>query len=226
MSLTEKELLNLKPEAKGYKRADGHGLYIEVLPSGGKSWRLKYRFGGKEKRITFGLYPVVSLKKAREEAFIARQLLSNGIDPGQAKKSIATALKVASSSSKTLKLVLDELLAVKIKRVSEKHLSDYKRSMEMHVLPFLGERDIADIKADEIIKLGQKTEEAGLYLAHRIIQRIGEVMEFAVTLGYREMNPVTKKTYLMLTQHVRTNNPAIDFCDMPEFLHDLSKYRG
>lgn len=226
MSLTDKELQALKPKEKSYKKADGHGLYIEVLPSGGKSWRLKYRIGGIEKRITLGLYPVVSLKKARDKAHEARGLLSDGVDPGQAKKDIAIVAKASSSTSKTFTVVLNELLAVKTKRVSEKHISDYKRSMEMHVLPCLGKKDITEIKASEIIELGQKTEDAGLYLAHRIIQRIGEVMDYAVTLGYREMNPVTKKTHTILTQHVRKNNPAIEFKYMPEFLHDLSKYRG
>ncbi len=86
IKLNDKAAAAARPRDKRYKLADGGGLYLEVYPSGAKSWRLKYRFGGVEKRLVFGLYPVVSLKQAREWAHDARKLLAAGLDPGAVKR--------------------------------------------------------------------------------------------------------------------------------------------
>lgn len=148
MSLTDRELQALKPRDKPYKMADGHGLYVEVLPSGGRSWRLKYRFCGKEKRLALGLYPTVSLKEARDKAHEARKLLSDGIDPSAAKKEIkqAQAVEAQAANVITFDFVVKELLVTKENRqVTARHLHDVKRSLERHVLPTFGNRDIKSI---------------------------------------------------------------------------------
>ena len=82
MALSDTSVRNAKPLEKPSRLFDGGGLYVEVSPSGGKLWRLKYRFGGKEKRLALGKYPDVSLKDARERRDAARKLLANEIDPG------------------------------------------------------------------------------------------------------------------------------------------------
>ena len=226
MKLNDKTVQAAKPTDKPYKLSDGGGLYLQVLKSGSKSWRLKYRAGGVEKRMTFGLYPDVTLKDARNYASDARRLLAGGVDPGQIKKDAAAAIKDAVRPVETFSKVMDELLAAKRNRASEKHCDDYRRSMELHVLPAFGGRDIKDIGALEIIALGKKTEDAGRYLAHRIIQRVGEVMDFAVATGRRDQNPVTKMTHATIAPSVRENNPAISLDELPDFLRDLAKYRG
>lgn len=86
MSLTDKVILNAAPAAKAKKLADGRGLYIEIAPSGSKLWRMKYRYGGKEKRLALGAYPQTSLKAAREKLGEARMLLATGVDPGEQRK--------------------------------------------------------------------------------------------------------------------------------------------
>src|SRR5258705_13662459 len=86
MSLTDTAIKRTRPDTKTLKLFDGGGLYLEVAPSGGKWWRWKYRSGGKEKRLSFGVYPDVSLKAAREKRDAARQQLAAGIDPGEARK--------------------------------------------------------------------------------------------------------------------------------------------
>lgn len=226
MKLGDKEIKAAKPKAKAYKLADGGGLYLEVLPTGSKSWRLKYRIGGIEKRMTFGLYPVVTLKDARDRAHEARKLLTNSVDPMQVKKDAVAAIRAAAAPIDTFEIVMDLLLVAKKMRASEKHVDDYRRSMEIHVLPTFGNRDIRGISAIEIIALGKKTEDAGRYQAHRIVQRIGEVMDFAVATGRREQNPVTKMTHTILAPHTRENFPAISMDELPESLRDLSRYRG
>ena len=80
MSLTASACKNARPKAKAYKRSDGGGLYLEVMPNGSRYWRLKYRFGGKEKRLAFGVYPETSLVEAREKREMARKLLTAGTD--------------------------------------------------------------------------------------------------------------------------------------------------
>ena len=86
MPLTDTAIKGFKPEDKPYKEFDGGGLYLEVAPKGGKWWRLKYRFGGKEKRISLGTYPPIGLKDARQRRDEAKELLAKGIDPGEQKK--------------------------------------------------------------------------------------------------------------------------------------------
>lgn len=86
MKLTDAAVRKTKPQAKPYKMADGGGMYLEVMPNGSRYWRMKYRYGGKEKRLAFGVYPDVPLIVARERREKARKLLANGGDPGAVKQ--------------------------------------------------------------------------------------------------------------------------------------------
>lgn len=91
MPLTDTEIRRTKPQSKPIRLFDGGGLYLEVAPSGGKWWRLKYRHSGKEKRLSLGVYPDVPLKKARQRRADARALLADGIDPGENRKAARAA---------------------------------------------------------------------------------------------------------------------------------------
>jgi hypothetical protein len=91
MPLTDVKIRNTKPTAKSFKLSDMGGLYLEIYPNGRKWWRLKYRFNGKEKRISFGVYPEVTLSNARDRRYKARKQLANGIDPSQDRKAQKTA---------------------------------------------------------------------------------------------------------------------------------------
>lgn len=86
MALTATDVKQAQPAEKPQKLFDGGGLYLFVTPEGGKYWRLKYRFGGKEKRLAFGVYPKVTLEAARERRDEARALLAEGVDPGEIRK--------------------------------------------------------------------------------------------------------------------------------------------
>src|SRR5690242_21540688 len=104
MPLTDTAIRSAKPRTKPFKLFDGGGLYLEVGPAGGKWWRWKYRYGGKEKRLSFGVYPDVSLKSAREKRDAARQQLAAGIDPGQARK----AGKLAQAGAESFEAIARE----------------------------------------------------------------------------------------------------------------------
>lgn len=224
--LNDKAVAAAKAGAKQVKISDGDGLALILKPNGTKLWWFRYRYGSKEKTLALGEYPLVSLKDARQRTQDARKLLSNGIDPMAKKKAVQNALKEAGKPIETFEKLLDELCAAKAKRASERHVQDYRRSMELHVLPKFGKRDINGITAVEIIGHAKKVETRGRYLAHRIVQRIGEVMDFAVATGRREQNPVTKMTHQTIAPHCRENNPAISEAELPQFLCDLDKYRG
>lgn len=224
--LNDKMIVAAKAGEKDYKLFDGDGLFLLVKTNESRLWRFKYRFGGKEKLLALGEYPLVTLKEARARTYEARKLLANGADPGQVKKDAKAAAVEAQKPVETFEKVLDELCEAKAKRASERHVQDYRRSMELHVLPKFGKRDIASVTAIEVIDLGKRVEASGKYLAHRIMQRIGEVMDFAVATGRREQNPVTKMTHSTIAPHARENNPAISMDELPEFLKDLAGYRG
>jgi hypothetical protein len=99
MTLTDAAARNAKSREKPYKLSDGHRLYLQIEPSGSKLWRLKYRFDEKEKRLSFGAYPAVTLARAREQQVEARRLLGTGIDPGEYKKQTRRAAVVAGANT-------------------------------------------------------------------------------------------------------------------------------
>ena len=100
--LTDSAIKVAKPKDKPYKLTDGQGLYLEVMPTGSKLWRLKYRHSGKEKRLALGAYPAVPLQNARKKRDEARELLSEGTDPGEQKKAAKVAQKVEGLTFETL----------------------------------------------------------------------------------------------------------------------------
>lgn len=99
MPLTDARIRNAKPSDKSVRLFDSGGLYLEVAPSGGKWWRLKYRFSGKEKRISLDIYPDVLLAAARKKRDEAREHLANGIDASEAKKASVRTIRLATSST-------------------------------------------------------------------------------------------------------------------------------
>ena len=96
--LTAREIDSAKPKDKPYKLADGAGLYLEVMPTGAKYWRMKYRFAGKEKRLAFGVYPEVRAPEARDKAKEARDMIRAGIDPSEAKKAVKREAAIANAN--------------------------------------------------------------------------------------------------------------------------------
>lgn len=136
MPLTDTALRNAKPSAKPVKLSDAGGLYIEIAPSGGKWWRLKYRFDGKEKRISLGVYPNVSLKEARERRDAARKLLANGVDPGQHRK--ATKASKIDDGANSFEVIAREWFNKFSPNWAESHSDKIIRRLERDVFPWLG----------------------------------------------------------------------------------------
>jgi integrase len=186
MPLTDVKVRTTKPNGKAFKLFDSGGLYLELGPAGGKYWRWKYRFAGKEKRLAFGVYPDVSLKAAREKRDKARQQLAAGIDPGEARK----AEKQAQAGAEAFEAVAREWHAKFSPSWVPSHRDRILRRLDNDVFPWVGKRPISDIRAPEVLALLRRIESRGaLETAHRAMQNCGQIFRYAVATGRAERDP-------------------------------------
>ena len=174
MALTDKMIKNAQPSDKTRKLFDGGGMYLEVAPSGGKWWRLKYRFGGKEKRLSLGIYPDISLKDARERRDAARKLLANDVDPSEHRKAAKSAK--AKLTGDSFEVIAREWYAKFSPGWADSHSTRIIRRLERDVFPWLGDKAIASISPPELLNIIRKIEQRGaLETAHRALRSCGQV---------------------------------------------------
>ncbi|WP_375249503.1 tyrosine-type recombinase/integrase [Sphingomonas sp.] len=194
MALTAAEVRNAKPGPTAYKLTDGGGLYLHVTTTGARSWRLKYRFGGKEKLLTFGLYPEVSLADARDRRDEARRLLRQGKDPvverAQAKR------KAQSEAAHTFKAIALEWHESEKARWSPHQAKLVLRALERDIFPKLGGIPIAAITPPDILA------------ALRIVEKRGAIETAKRIRGY-----VAGVFRRAKAEHLVTSNPAADIGD-------------
>jgi len=186
MALTDASIRRAAPRSKPYKRFDGRGLYLLVHPRGGKYWRFKYRFANKEKTLALGVYPDVSLKRAREKLQAARTLLADGIDPNEARRAARARLEAVHDH--TFEAVAREWLeAVHRKRVVPKHAERNRRRLERYLFPRLGRRPVAAVTAPELLASLRPIVDAGrCSTAHRVKHLAGQVFRYAIATGRAE----------------------------------------
>ncbi len=188
MPLTEIAVRKAKSGAKPARLFDGGGLYLEIAPSGGKWWRLKYRFAEKEKRLSLGVYPEVSLKAARAKRDDARRLLASGIDPSEQRQQSKSAL--VERAVKSFEAIAHEWFAKFSENWVDTHSSKIIRRLERDVFPWLGARPIDSITAVELLTALRRIESRGaLETAHRAMQNCGQVFRYAVATGRAERDP-------------------------------------
>lgn len=188
MPLTDTAIRNAKPSAKPAKLFDGGGLYLEISPAGGKWWRIKYRFDGKEKRLSLGVYPDVSLKDARERRDTARKLLANDVDPSENRKAQKAAKQDRAANS--FETVAREWYAKHAPNWVEHHGDRIIRRLERDCFPWIGGRPIADVTALEILAVVRRIENRGaLETAHRALSNIGQVFRYSVATGRASRDP-------------------------------------
>src|SRR4051794_29070337 len=143
MPLTDREIRNAKPDAKPYKLADSGGMYLEIAPSGGKWWRLKYRIGGKEKRLSLGVYPDVPLSDARERRDAARRIVAAGKGPSaERQRAKRDAEGIARN---TFEAVAREWYAKQSNVWVARHAADVLRRLESNLFTEIGHMPIASV---------------------------------------------------------------------------------
>jgi hypothetical protein len=186
--LTDAATKNAKPADKPRKLADEKGLYLLIAPTGGKLWRLKYHFDGKEKLLSLGAYPDVSLSQARERRDEARKLLANGADPGAARKAQKAAKleRVANSFEVVAREWFERWKTDK----AESHSSKVIARLEKDVFPWLGGTPVASVTAPMVLSVLRRIEGRGVIdTAHRAKEAISQVMRYAIATGRAERDP-------------------------------------
>ncbi len=182
MPLTDIKIRNVKPNKKPAKLFDGGGLFLLVTPSGGKWWRLKYRFGGREKLLSLGTYPEISLQEAREKRDQARKQLANDIDPGTNRKAVKAAQ--VDRDTNTFEVIAREWMDRQAASWAPSHADKIIRRLERDIFPWLGKRPIAEITAPELLKVLRRIEERGVVeTAHRALQNCGQIFRYAIATG-------------------------------------------
>ena len=195
--LSDKAVQAAQPQAKQYGISDGDGLTLIVKPSGSKVWWFRYRFAGKAKTLSIGIYPVVSLREARDRAFEAKRLLIDNLDPSAQKQAAKAALveqkaQQAQEAASMFEVVARDWFEKHRQSLGweENHASKILGRLENDIFPWLGKRSIAEITAPELLQVIRKIEARGaLETAHRALAECGRIFRYAVASGLAERDP-------------------------------------
>ncbi|MCL2473390.1 MAG: integrase arm-type DNA-binding domain-containing protein [Alphaproteobacteria bacterium] len=221
MKLTDKSCKAAKTKKKSYKLADGGGLYLEVMPNGSKYWRMKYRYLGKEKRLAFGVYPLISLLEAREKRDKAKKLLINGTDPQEFRQE-EKQNKVRNAQN-TFQVIALEWLENQKERWTAGYAAKIIRTLEMNIFPFIGTKPIANIEAPALLDVLRKVEKRGaLEIAGRTLQICGSVFRYGIQTGRCSRDPAHDLRGALKTRKT-THFASLDIKDIPEFLQALER---
>ncbi|HDZ0853271.1 TPA: tyrosine-type recombinase/integrase, partial [Klebsiella pneumoniae] len=224
MKLNARQVDAAKPREKAYKLADGAGLYLEVVPSGSRYWRMKYRFNGKEKRMAFGVYPAVSLAQARALRDEAKKKLAEGIDPSFAKKEEKLVRDVQLNN--TFQAVALEWHGTKVSRWSEGYASDIIEAFNKDIFPYIGQQPVNEIKPLVLLNVLRRMESRGATeKAKKVRQRCSEVFRYAIVTGRAEYNPAADLTSAM-SGHESKHYPFLTVEELPDFFKALAGYTG
>lgn len=232
-ALTDAAIRTAKPKDKPYKLFDGGGLFLLVTPSkkgelpqgrGGKWWRLKYRFGGKEKLLSFGTYPDVSLSAVREKREAARKLIAQGVDPGDERK----ATRATDSGEGSFEAVAREWHGKYTKvEWSESHSKNILSRLEKNIFPWMGATPVGEITAPEILSVFRRIEDRGhLETLHRTLSNCGQVFRYAIATG-RAISDPTYKMGEAFPKPIKRHFSAItDPIGVAPLLRSIDKYHG
>ena len=216
--LTDTQVRSARPAGRPQKLADARGLYLLVTPGGGKYWRHDYTFNGKRRTLAFGIYPDVSLGKARQRHYEARQLLADGVDPGAAKQAVNRDFETVARAW------LDHWRAGR----SERYVAYVITRLEADVFPAIGSRPAADLAPSEFRDVARKIEARGAFeMARRLLQNCGQIMRYAVANDLVARNPVAEiRPADILKPRKRRNYPRVTAKELPVLLSAIDGYVG
>lgn len=219
MSLRELEVRNSKAGVRPYKLADGEGLFLLVQPNGSKLWRMKYRFRGKEKLLSFGAYPDIGVAAAREKRLFAKMILAEGKDP------MAHKAECARSDDSTFLAIALRWHANRKSSLDPTHAQRVWSRLERDVFPFLGQRMIHEITPPEVLEMIRKIEERGaLDISRRAKQAVGQIFQFAIASGMTASDPTAHLRGALKPRPRVKHMSRIPPRELPAFLVKLRDY--
>jgi len=212
-------------QGKAQKLFDGGGLFLHVVGAG-KYWRLKYRFGGREKLLSLGVYPQVSLQDARKRRDEARELLGQGIDPGDKRKAQKQIQSDAAANS--FEAVAREWWhTVHAHRVVGSHSKRNLRRLELHVFPPLGRRPISEITAPDYLSILRQVEKTGhLDTVHRLKSLGGQIFRYGISTGRCDRDPTQDLRDLLVPSRTRHYPAVTDPGEIAPLLRAIDAYAG
>ena len=220
MPLTETQAKNAKPRERAYKLADSEGLFLLVQPNGTKLWRMKYRFAGKEKLLSFGAYPALGIAAARDKRKAAKALLAEGKDPMKAKG------EVISENGDTFYMVAKRWHENRQSALNPAHAERVWSRMERDVFPSLGQRLIHEITAPEVLEMIRKIEIRGaLDISRRAKQGVGQVFQFAIACGLASSDPTAHLSGALKPRPRVKHMSRLPLDEVPAFLEKLRAYQ-
>ncbi|HGG4517396.1 TPA: tyrosine-type recombinase/integrase [Salmonella enterica subsp. enterica] len=222
MALTDIKVRTTKPSDKPFKLTDGQGMHLLINPNGSKYWRLQYRFGGKQKVLALGVYPMVSLGEARRKRDEAKKLVSDGIDPSEKKK----ADKIEQSEALTFEAVARDWHTACKRKWSDSHSERVLKSLEDNLFTSIGQRKIAELKTKDLLDPVKTVAASGrLEVAARLQQRTTAIMRYAVQNGLIDYNPAQEMSGAIAVAK-RTHRPALPFDRFSELLERIESFKG
>jgi len=225
MPLTDTEIKKLKPQAKPYKKADGDGLTLLVQPTGAKWWRFRYYHAGKERMLSFGTYPDISLAQARGKRDEAKKLLAEGIDPSLEKQ--RSKQQGVIDAELTFEKVANDWLDIKARTLAPNTLKKMQGALKTNIFNRVGKQSIKDLRYKDIQAcLFVMQERGALRIMHETRRMIKSIFEFAVNDGLIDQSPITQKDD-RLHEHQAQNMPHMQcMSDAGKLLRNLAEYGG
>ena len=228
--LSDKEIRAAAPREKAYKLFDGEGLFLEVPPKQKKRWRIKYRFEGKEKSLSLGNYPDVSLKSARIKRAEIKELVASGIDPSQIRKDkkeleVQKQEEVINTFENSARKYLEHLRPDR----NEAYWGRVENAFERDIFPIIGKMNINDVKAKHIIQVLQSIQNRGaIETANRLFSQISNVFKHAVSFERAERNPCNDmdKSHVLKTTQTKHYATITEDEMIGKLLYDINKYSG
>lgn len=223
--LNDAKIKAAKSREGAYKLTDSNQLFLHVTPAGGKHWRMNYSYGGKQKTLSFGPYPAVSLLDARKRRDVAKDMLRQGRDPAVEKR--VTARAQATAAANTFEAVARAWHTKKAPRWSAVHAADVIGNLDRDIFPEIGDLPITTIKAPKLLEILTRIEERGaIETAHRLRQTISSVFVYAIAAGIAEADPAASLGKALTPKPPSRPQPALtDLKQVRQMLIDAEAQR-
>ena len=229
-ALTATQIKQAKPKSKDYKLSDGGGLYLLVTKAGGKHWKLKYKFKGKETKLSLGAYPDITLSKARGLREENKQLIANGINPNKIKQIEKTKQKEQNEKDlNTLNNITEEFFAQIEESVTLKYHKKLKSYYDNHIKASLGLKSIKDIQRVDILLIIDKMQDKGIYEStKKTLNLLERIYKYAIARGYAEHNITADfdKKAILKKRTVKHHATFTDEKSIKLLLESTNNYQG